>query len=154
MSDRCVREWCRKFRDGRTDVHDEGGQGRHSTATDELVQNVHQCVHGKRHFTISELSEEFPQTSRTTLYQIVTDKLGYHKFCARWVTKRLTDFHRTQRMGSALTFLHRYWEEGDKFLDRIVTGDETWVQSVNAETKEQSKQWMHMHSPNKPKKFK
>ena len=29
MSDRCVREWCRKFRDGRTDVHDEDGQGRH-----------------------------------------------------------------------------------------------------------------------------
>jgi len=57
-------------------------------------------------------------------------------------------------MGSALMFLQRYWEEGDKFLDRIVTGDETWVQFVNAETKEQSKQWMHTHSPNKPKKFK
>jgi transposase len=27
MSDSCVREWCRKFRDGRTDVHDKGGQG-------------------------------------------------------------------------------------------------------------------------------
>ena len=27
MSDSCMREWCRKFRDGRTDVHDEGGQG-------------------------------------------------------------------------------------------------------------------------------
>jgi hypothetical protein len=26
MSDSCEREWCRKFRDGRTDVHDEGGQ--------------------------------------------------------------------------------------------------------------------------------
>jgi hypothetical protein len=50
--------------------------------------------------------------------------------------------------------LQRYWEEGDKFLDRIVTGDETWVQFVNAETKQQSKRWMHMHSPNKPKKFK
>jgi hypothetical protein len=27
MSDSCVRECCRKFRDGYTDVHDEGGQG-------------------------------------------------------------------------------------------------------------------------------
>jgi hypothetical protein len=26
MSDSCVRERCRKFRDGRTDVHDKGGQ--------------------------------------------------------------------------------------------------------------------------------
>ena len=57
-------------------------------------------------------------------------------------------------MGSVLMFLQRYWEEGDEFLDRIVTGDETWVQFVNAETKEQSKQWMHTQSPDKPKKFK
>ena len=35
-----------------------------------------------------------------------------------------------------------------------MTGDETWVKFVNAETKEQSKQLMHTHSPNKPKKFK
>jgi hypothetical protein len=40
MSDSCVREWCRKFRDGCTDVHDEGGPGRHSIVTDELVQRV------------------------------------------------------------------------------------------------------------------
>jgi hypothetical protein len=26
MSDSCVREWCRKFRDGRTDVDEEGAQ--------------------------------------------------------------------------------------------------------------------------------
>jgi transposase len=88
MSDSCVREWCRKFRDGRTDVHDEGGQGRHSIVTVKLVQKVDQCVRGKRCFLISELSGEFPQTSRTTLYQIVMDRLGYHKFCARWVPKQ------------------------------------------------------------------
>jgi histone-lysine N-methyltransferase SETMAR len=154
MSDSCVREWCRKFRDGHTDVHDEGVQGRHSIVTDKIVQKVGQCVLGKRRFTILELSEEFPQTSRTTLYRIVTDRLGYHKFCPRWVPKQLTDFHKTQRIGSALTFLQCYWEEGAEFLDRIVNSDETWVQFVNAEMKEQSKQWMNTHSPNKPKKFK
>jgi hypothetical protein len=26
MSARCVREWCRKFRDWRTDMHDRGDQ--------------------------------------------------------------------------------------------------------------------------------
>jgi hypothetical protein len=41
----------------------------------------------------------------------------------------------------------------DEFLNHIiqVTGDETWVSFVNTETKEQSKQWMHTHSSNKPK---
>jgi len=52
MSDSCVREWCRKFRDGRTDVHDEGGQERHSIVTDELLQKVNQCLRGKRLFHV------------------------------------------------------------------------------------------------------
>ena len=32
MSDGSVREWCRKFKERRTDVHDEGGHGRKSVA--------------------------------------------------------------------------------------------------------------------------
>jgi hypothetical protein len=50
----------------------------------------------------------------------------------------------------------RYLKDGDEFINHIirVTADETWVSFVNVETKEQSKQWMHTHSPSKPKKFK
>ena len=44
MSDGSVREWCRKFKDGRTDVHDEGGHGRKSVATVGLVERVDQVV--------------------------------------------------------------------------------------------------------------
>jgi hypothetical protein len=40
LSDSCVREWRRKFRDGRADVHDEGGQERRSIVTDERIQKV------------------------------------------------------------------------------------------------------------------
>jgi hypothetical protein len=59
-------------------------------------------------------------------------------------------------MASALTFLERYHKDDDELLNHSVgvTGDETWVSFVNFETKEQSQQWMHTHSPNKPKKFK
>jgi hypothetical protein len=55
-----------------------------------------------------------------------------------------------------LIFLERYHKDGDEFLNHIVrvTGDETRVSFVNAESKEQSKQWMHTHSPHKPKQFK
>jgi hypothetical protein len=53
-------------------------------------------------------------------------------------------------------FLERYHKDDDDFLNPIVqvTCDETWVSFVNVETEEQSKQWMHTHSPNKPKMFK
>jgi transposase len=60
MSDKCVREWRRKFRDGRKDVHDDGGQGRPSLVTDDLVQRVEKVVRERRRFTISELPLEFP----------------------------------------------------------------------------------------------
>jgi hypothetical protein len=68
----------------------------------------------------------------------------------------LTGAHKTQRTASALIFLERYHKDGDEFLSHIirVTGDETWVSFVNAETKEQSKQCLHTHSPNEPKSFK
>jgi hypothetical protein len=54
--------------------------------------------------------------------------------------------------GFGFDFLERYHKDGDAFLNHIIriTGDETWVSFVNVETKEQSKQWMHTHSPNKP----
>ena len=38
----------------------------------------------------------------------------------------LTDDHKTKRMGSTLKFLTRCAQEGDVFLDSIVTGDETF----------------------------
>jgi hypothetical protein len=59
-------------------------------------------------------------------------------------------------MASTLTFLERYYKGGEEFLNRIVrvTGDETWVSFGDVETKEQSKQWMHTHSPNMRKKEK
>jgi hypothetical protein len=59
-------------------------------------------------------------------------------------------------MASTSTFLERCHKYGDKFLNHIVrvTVDETWVSFVNVETKEQSKQWMHTHLPDKPKKVK
>jgi hypothetical protein len=55
-----------------------------------------------------------------------------------------------QRMASASEGYHKH---GDKFLNHIVIGDETWVSFVHVEPKEQSKQWMHTHSANKPKRI-
>ncbi|GFQ82638.1 HTH_48 domain-containing protein [Trichonephila clavata] len=63
----------------------------------------------------------------------------------------LTDLHKTQRLGSALTFLERYLNEGEDVLDQIVTGDETWVAYVTPESKQQSMEWRHSSSPKRVK---
>jgi hypothetical protein len=56
--------------------------------------------------------------------------------------------------GFGFDFLERCHKDGDEFLNHIVTDDEILFSFVNAETKEESKQWTHTHSPNKSKKFK
>jgi hypothetical protein len=44
-----------------------------------------------------------------------------------------------------LKFHTRYIQEGDEFLDSIVTGAETWVFHHTPESKWHSLQWHHMH---------
>jgi hypothetical protein len=160
-----VTKWCREFSEGRTDVHVEQRSSRPSLIYDELLQENEGEICANRRVTIRELYHIFPEVSKTTIHEAVTEKLGYRKLRARWVSKMLTDDHKTKRMGSALRFLTRYAQEGDKFLDSTVTGDETWVFHHTPESKQQSlqwrhtppnslpPQWRHTHSP-KTKKFK
>jgi histone-lysine N-methyltransferase SETMAR len=57
-------------------------------------------------------------------------------------------------MGLSLVHLARYREEGVQFLQRIVTGDVTWVHHMTPETKQEaSMTWKHASSP-PSKKFK
>jgi hypothetical protein len=81
-------------------MDEEERSGRPSVVSDNLVQSVDQKSCETRRFTISEISCEFPQISRTLLYEIITVRLGYHKVRAKWVQVIL----KTQRMASVLTF--------------------------------------------------
>ena len=47
--------------------------------------------------------------------------------------------------------LRRYRKEGDAFLSRIVTTDETWVFHFEPESKRRSMEWKHVSSPVKKK---
>jgi hypothetical protein len=62
--------------------------------------------------------------------------------------------HKTQRMALALTLLEPHHKDGDESFSHIVrvTGDGTWFYLSTAKPKssQQSKQWMHTHSPKKP----
>ncbi|KAJ4437194.1 hypothetical protein ANN_17329 [Periplaneta americana] len=117
---------------------------KHYGLTSSLVR---QCIMENRRFTITELSSHFPQISRSLLHEIVIKHLLFKKMCARWVPKNLTSEHKMQRLGAALIFLQRYHDDGDEFLDSIVTGDETWISHFTPETKQQSMHWRHSGSP-------
>jgi hypothetical protein len=83
----------------------------------------------------------------------VHDNLQFHKVFAKWVPKELTDKHKRMRLDTCSRHLACYHEEGDNFLQRIVTGDETWVHHYQLETKRKSMQWKRLSSP-VAKKFK
>jgi len=140
VSDSKVRQWCHLFKDGRTNVHDEEHSGPPSVITDDLAEKVNTTIRGNCHFTISELSLEFPQVSRSVIYDIVSEKLGYKKLCAGWVPKMLTGKHKQKCLAAAHQFLQRHQIEGGQCFDHIVTGDEMWISYTNTESKRQSMQ--------------
>jgi hypothetical protein len=47
----------------------------------------------------------------------------------------------------SLQHLLRYADEGEDMLNRIVTGDESWVHHCQPESKRSSMQWKHPSSP-------
>jgi hypothetical protein len=117
--------WHREFEAGRSDVHDEMS-GRPSIVTDEIVQKIDENICADRRLTIDEPHQECPEVSRTVLHVIVTKRLVCQKLCARWVLKMLTDNHEKNQVAAVQAFLARYKDQGNDFLDCIVTGDETW----------------------------
>ena len=80
------------------------------------------------------------------------DTLGYSKVCARWFPRQLTEAHKQSHL-EACSELLEYCHSNKIFLQRIVTGDETWVHHFEPESKRASMEWHHPTSPCS-KKFK
>jgi hypothetical protein len=124
------------FSEGRMNVHDQSGHP--SLVTADLLDQVNEKIRENRRFTMSELCTHFPHISCSLLREIVTEHLQYHK---------------AKCMGAALNFLVRYHNEGDEFLNHIVTGDGTCISHVTPENKQHSMQCQCSASP-KAKKLK
>jgi hypothetical protein len=137
MNGQNVKKWCREFSERMIDVNDEQRSGSLSLISDELLQKIERGIRANRRGTMRELHHIIPEMSMTTIHEAVTEKLGYTKLCTSCVPKILTDDHKTKRVGSALKFLTRYAQEGNEFLDSIVTGDETWGLHNTPESKQQ-----------------
>ena len=88
-----------------------------------------------RRIMVSEVAAHL-DISYGSAYAILHDDLGYRKACARWVPKEPTVVHKQQRVEVATQFIRRY-EEDPSILERIVTGDKTWVHHYDPESKRQ-----------------
>lgn len=72
-----------------------------------------------RRFTISLLSQKFLQVFRSVLYKTVTEQNNCAQDGHQKLSRRSTK--------TALKCFERYDAEGDNLLNKIDTGDETWV---------------------------
>ena len=120
-------KWVQAFKDGRESITDDLRSGRPvDVSTPEAVQAVEDLIKSDRRVTLDEIATNL-DISHGTVYAIVREKLRFSKVSCRWVPKMLTDDHKMQRLMASRASLRRYRKEGDVFLSRIVTTDETWV---------------------------
>ena len=89
-----------------------------------------------RRVSIDEVAHSL-NVGHGSAYKIVHDMLGFRKVCARWVPRELTEEHKRNRVEICQSLLNRYSDQGEAFLERIVTGDETWVHHFETESKRQ-----------------
>ena len=132
--------------------HEEGAGLPSTSTTDEKIQQAWEIVRTNRRVIIDEVAYSL-QISHGSAYQIIHDELGFHTVCARWVPKELTMEHKRKHLEVCQHLLDGYNNDGEEFLSRIISGNETWVYHCEAEAKRQSMEWKHPGSP-ATKKFK
>jgi hypothetical protein len=147
MGQRKVYEWVERFKNGRWSVISEEQSGRLITSsTVTSVDRVYTLIQENRRITVSAVANEL-DINYGSAYSIMHDEFKYRKLCSRWVPKQLKDDHKQKRIEICTQYLHRYETEGEGLLERIVTGDETWVHHFDPESKQRSMQWKHNSSP-------
>ena len=113
-----------------------------SVATETVKQQIEQRSRDYRRVIIDEIAVEF-NVSHGSAYSIVHDDLRYRKVCSTWVPRQLSNDHKRAQQTNCQEHLDRHAHEGDDFLHRFVTGDESWVYHYEPESKRQSMQWKH-----------
>ena len=152
LSHSSVKRWVIHFKSGSSDITDKERSGRPlSAVTEENKRSVDELIRSDRRITVRGIVDVIG-TGHGSVQDIIRE-LGYSKVCARWVPRQLTDELKQSRLNISMQMLQRYQSEGEEFMNRIITGDESWAHHYEPETKRQSMQWHHLGSPS-PKNFK
>ena len=133
---RTVARWVKAFNEGRQNVADVRRPGRPSVSEEEVYALTALLDSDRRH-TIRELARE-TGLAHTTVLHILKERLGMRKIASRWVPHDLTEMQKWLRYDAARNHLERYEREGEAFLRRIITLDETWAKSYEPQMKRQS----------------
>ena len=136
-----VKKWAALFRMGRESLEDDERSGRPVIAmTDQNIALVEQEVNGDRRLKAKEIAARVG-ISKTTVLRILHEHLHMNKVSARWVPKLLSSIQKERRVECCQEFLDAYQANKSKFIQSIVTGDETMVLYYDPLSKRESMEW-------------
>ena len=134
LSSAQVLRWHQAFKDGRESIEDEQRAGRPSPSrTENNVARVKAVLDRDRRLSVRLIAEEVG-LPKTNVHRIITEDLHMRKNCAKLVPKNLSDEQKDNRVLVSRELLDRVTSEPD-FLQRVITGDETWVFKYDPTTK-------------------
>ena len=129
-----VYRWYKMFSEGREDVNDEERAGRPSTSTtDENIDEVKKIVLANRRITVREVAEDL-NISIGSCHSIFTNDLGMRRVAAKFVPKLLNFDQKQHRINIAKELLDSIRDDPN-VLQRVITGDESWVYGYDVESK-------------------
>lgn len=139
-------KWVQRFEEGWDSVEDSPRSGRPATTvTRTNIERVRQALDIDRRVTVRDLAD-MVGIPLTSVHAILTAELGMSRVVARWVPKLLSDAQQLERVRICRQLLHAYRCD-EHFLDRIVTGDESWFHYSEPESKRQSSVWKARDEP-------
>ncbi|UYV69117.1 VRK1 [Cordylochernes scorpioides] len=143
-------EWLSRFLKGREKVNDDQHTGRpRSLRCEENKLKIKELIKSNRRISIKDLSSE-TGLSIGLCHQIVTKDLDMIRTSSKFVPRILTEEQKEVRMDVCKNMVEMTRTDPE-WMQKIITGDETWVYQYDPETKRQSSQWIERGEP-KPKK--
>jgi len=135
-----------RFHEGRLSIENDLKSGRPRTSTDDQsVERVLQILEEDHRMTREETAH-CAGISQASAYRILTEHLHKHPIAARWVLHDLSEEQKCRRV-EIPQLLHRFREEGNEFLQKVLVIDETWIRDFEPQLKSQSSEWRGKGSP-------
>jgi len=139
LSRTMVFKWHKAFKEGRENVEDGPRSGRPISSTNDKNTEVVQAVMAKDRRLSTRMTAEETSLDKDAVHRIVTNHLHMRKMYAILVPKNLSVEQKANRLEICQDLPGRL-EIEPNFLDKVITGDESWVFDYDPETKRQSEE--------------
>ena len=121
FTNNCIHKGFQRFSDGRKSVKDEPRSGRKVTvSTNKRIAAIEEYVMKDRRITVRQVGENF-DIGYGTAQDILTNVLGIRRVCAGWVPRLLVPEQKTVRVQICTELQQRLSDEGDSFLNKVIT---------------------------------